>query len=252
MLEALGLSSLDPDRPVLEDDGETEPTKSFLEPEASRGGLEVEQVGPGLELERTSEFELRLNSGLKPGLVLRLKLALESEGVRVLGSRSSFDAMPDLEPATVLESELVLLALISVAVLESRLSLEPILDLQLELALELEPVLESKLSFDPKLVLEAEPLFESRLSLDPIAVLELGLALESRLSLVAVVALEFELDLELVLDPEPTLESLLSRFSLDPDALLFLVPEVFFCVDGLGLKELGWGVLVLSSAISAL
>lgn len=151
--------------------------------------------------------------------------------------------MPDFEPTIVLESGLVLLALISVVVLESRLSLDPIPDLQLGLALELEPVLESKLSLDPQLVLEAEPLLESRLSLDPIAALELGpgwesgSVLESRLSLVVV--LEFELDWELVLDPELMLESLPSRFSLDPDALLFLVPEAFLCVDGLALRELG-------------
>lgn len=140
----------------------------------------------------------------------------------------SFDPIPDLEPTTVFGFGLVLLSLISVVVLESRLSPEAIPDLELGLALELEPVLESKLSFDPKLVLEAEPLLESRLSLEPIVVFVMGLGLESepifesRLSLV-VVTLEFELDL----DPEPTLESWLSRFSLEPDALLFLVPGAF-------------------------
>lgn len=46
------------DRPVLEDDGETDPTRAMLEPETSRDGLEVERVGPGLELERASELEL--------------------------------------------------------------------------------------------------------------------------------------------------------------------------------------------------
>lgn len=111
--------------------------------------------------------------------------------------------------------------------------------------MEFEPVLTSKLSFDPKLVLETETLLESRLSLDPKLVSELGLAFESelvfkhRLSLVSVVASEIELDFELVFDPEPILKSLLSRCSLDPDALLLLVPEAFLCVDGLGLRETG-------------
>lgn len=103
----------------------------------------------------------------------------------------------------------------------------------------------SKLSFDPQLVLETETLLESRLSLDPKLVSESGPALESelvfkqRLSFVSVVASEIEEDLELFFDPEPTLKSLLSRCSLDPDALLFLVPEAFLCVDGLGLRETG-------------
>lgn len=206
----LMLSSLDPYRPVREDDGETDPTRPILEPEVTRDSLEVERVGRGLDLERTSELEPRSNS--EPGFKLVLKLALESEGSR-------FDSIPHLEPTRVFKSGLVWLALISVVVLISRQSLEPIPDLQLGLTLESDPVLESKLSFDPQLVLKAEPLLESRLSLDPMAALELGLTFseavfESRLSFVTVVALEFELDL----NPEPMLESLLSRLSMDPDA----------------------------------
>lgn len=197
---------MDPDTTVLEDDGEIGPTRSIFEPEAIRVVFEDDRVGPGLELE------------------LRLKLAVGSGRERLLRFGSSFDPIIDLE-----------LALIS-AVLESRLSPEPILELGL--ALEFDQVLESKLFFDPQLVLEAEPLLESKLSLDPVVVLILRLALESRLSLVTVMALEYEMDLELVLQQDPALESLLSRFSLDPGVLLLLVPVAFLCVDGLGLTEL--------------
>lgn len=215
--------SLVPDRLVLEDDGEMDAAGSTLEPEATREALEMDGVGLGL-----SEVELNFNSD--PGLQLEPVL-------RFLGSRSSFDPKTDLEP---------------ISVLESRLSLEPVLDLELGQALELSPVLESKLSFDPQLILDAVPLLESRLSLDPIPnVFKLALALESepvlasRLSLDAVVPLEFELDL----DPETVLKSLHSKFSLDPDVLPVLA---FVCTDSLGLRELGWVVLVLSSADSDL